>query len=119
MKYHVVWCPKYRRKILIGDIAARLNQIICEVCKEIQAEIIALAIMPEHVHLLLDIPPQLDIANVMQRIKGRASRILRMEFPLLKILPALWARGYYSGFVREDAVEVVRRYILNHLSRKP
>lgn len=79
-KYHVVWCPKYRRKILSGDIAIRLKELISQCVIERQSEIIELEIMPDHVHLLVEVDPQYGIHRLVKQIKGRTSRILRRNF---------------------------------------
>ena len=82
--YHVVWCPKYRRKVLEGKVADRLKEIICGVCNELGAEVEAVEVMPDHVHLLVSVDPHLGIHRLVKRIKGRSSRILRQEFPHLR-----------------------------------
>lgn len=92
--YHVVWCPKYRRKVLQGGIDDRLNAIIREVVVERQAEVIELEVMPDHVHLLVGCDPQFGIHRPMRLIKGRSSRLLRQEFPSLRTrLPTLWTNS--------------------------
>src|SRR2546429_9748939 len=91
-KYHVVWCPKYRRKVLIQAIAQRLKQIIFEVCQEHQAEIFSREIMPDQVHLLVECDPQFGIHRLVRLMKARSSRVLRQEVPVLKRkVPKLWA----------------------------
>ena len=90
-KYHVVWCPKYRRKVLVGKIEARLKELIQETCIELQSELMELEIMPDHVHLLLEVDPQFGVHKVIKTIKGKTSRILRKEFKELTTqLPTLW-----------------------------
>ncbi len=81
-KYHVAWCPKYRRKVLGEEIAIRLSQIIHEVCAEHEAEVLSLEVMPDHVHLLVECDPQFGIHRLVRLIKGRSSGLLRQEFPL-------------------------------------
>ena len=76
-KYHVVWCPKYRRKVLINGIDVLLKSLIQEICNEYRIDIIEIEIMPDHVHLLIEVDPQLGIHKAIKRIKGRTSRILR------------------------------------------
>ena len=94
-KYHVVWCPKYRRKVLTPPVDARLKQIIEEVCLERRTTILALEILPDHVHLFLDMDPQFGIHRLVRLLKGRSSRLLRQEFPTLKSrLPTLWTNSY-------------------------
>ena len=111
-KYHVVWCLKYRRKVLSEQIAERLKQIIIEVCQECQAEILSMEIMPEHVHLLVECDPQFGIHRLVRRIKGRSSRLLRQEFPLLKRkLPTLWTNSYFVSTVDGAPLAVMKQYI--------
>jgi len=96
--YHVVWCPKYRRKVLLPPLEEGLKQIIREVCEEHQAEIEELEVMPGHVHLLVSVDPQFGIHRLMKLVKGRSSRLLRQEFPMLKRkLPTLWTNSYFCA----------------------
>lgn len=113
-KYHVVWCPKYRRKVLVEGIAERLAAIIREVCQEYQAEVLSLEIMPDHVHLLAECDPQFGIHRLVRLIKGRSSRFLRQEFPTLKRkLPTLWTNSYFVATVGGAPLAVVKQYIEN------
>lgn len=106
---HIVWCPKYRRKVLVDGVADRLNELIREVCKEIQAEI-----MPDHIHLLLEIDPQFDVHKAVKRIKERTSRILRQEFDFLRTkLPTLWTNSYFVSTVGGAPLEIIKQYIEN------
>ncbi|NLO36397.1 MAG: IS200/IS605 family transposase [Clostridiaceae bacterium] len=89
-KYHVVWCPKHRRKVLVKEIDIRLKELLQAACKEIDAAVIAMEIMPDHVHWLIEVDPQYGIHKTIQRIKGKTSRILRHEHAELRTrLPAL------------------------------
>lgn len=111
-KYHVIWCPKYRRKVLIHGVDVRLKEIIQAVCDEHQAELIELEVMPEHVHLLVDCDPQFGIAKLIRYIKGRSSRLLRQEFPWLKSrLPTLWTNSYFVSTVGGAPLAVIKKYI--------
>ena len=111
-KYHVVWCPKYRRKVLVNGIDTRLKELINLVCQEIQVEIIEMEIMPDHVHLLLEVDPQFGIHKAVKTIKGRTSRILRQEFPELKTkLPTLWTNSYFVSTVGGAPLEIIKKYI--------
>ena len=113
-KYHVVWCPKYRRKVLIEAIAERLKQIITEVCQEHQAEIFQLEVLPDHVHLLVECDPQFGIHRLVRLLKGRSSRLLRREFPVLKSkLPTLWTTSYFVSTVGRAPLSVIKQYIEN------
>ena len=113
-KYHVIWCPKYRRKVLMDSIEVRLENIINDTCKELGVIIIELEIMPDHVHLLVEVDPQLGIHKLVKRIKGRSSRILRQEFSSLRSrLPTLWTNSYFVSTVGGAPLSVIKRYIEN------
>ncbi len=113
-QYHVVWCPKYRRKVLTDGIDSRLKEIIRETAEELQVEVIELEVMPDHVHLLCGVHPQFGIHKFVKRIKGRSSRFLRQEFPKLKSrLPTLWTNSYFVCTVGGAPLEVVKQYIEN------
>ena len=111
-KYHVVWCPKYRRKILVGKIEARLKELIQETCLELQSELIELEIMPDHVHLLLEVDPQFGVHKMIKTIKGKTSRILRQEFKELTTkLPTLWTNSYFISTVGGAPLAIIKQYI--------
>src|SRR5208282_6077304 len=99
-KYHVIWCPKYRRKVLVEPVESRLRRIIADVCREAHSEIIEMEIMPDHIHLLVEVDPQFGINRLVRSIKGQSSRVLRQEFPALKSrLPCLWTNSYFVATV--------------------
>ena len=111
-KYHVVWTPKYRRPVLIGGVDERLKTIINEVGEETSSEIIEMEIMPDHVHLLVEVDPQFGIHHLVKLIKGRSSNLLRNEFPWLKKkLPCLWTNSYFVSTVGGAPLEVIKQYI--------
>lgn len=111
-QYHVIFCPKYRRAVLTGDIAHRLKDIVVNVAQTYQFEILEQDIMPDHVHLLCDVNPRLGIMEAVTTLKGVSSRLLRKEFPFLKKrLPSLWTRSTFISSVGAVTVEVVKRYI--------
>jgi putative transposase len=113
-KYHVVWCPKYRRKVLVGNIASRLKEIIKQTVEEKQAELLELEVMPDHVHLLVEVDPQFGIHKLIKLVKGRSSRLLRQEFPALrKRLPTLWTNSYFVSTVGGAPLAVIKQYIEN------
>lgn len=113
-KYHVVWCPKYRRKVLLEHTAERLKHIMNEVCQQHQAEVLSLEIMPDHVHLLVEVDPQFGIHRLVRLIKGRSSRLLRQAFPSLKTrLPTLWTNSYFVSTVGGAPLAVIKQYIEN------
>lgn len=113
-KYHVVWCPKYRRPVLVNGVDGRLKDIIRETCAEIHAELIEMEVMPDHVHLLVEVDPQYGIHRAVRLIKGRSSRLLRDEYPWLKSrLPTLWTNSYLVSTVGGAPLKTVRQYIEN------
>ena len=111
-KYHVVWCPKYRRAVLGGDVEVRLKEIVRDVCNELGAELIEMEMMPDHIHLLVEIDPQFGIHRLIKRIKGRSSRLLRAEFKSLKSrLPTLWTNSYFVSTVGGAPLAIIKQYI--------
>ena len=114
IKYHFVWVVKYRKPILTGDVSIRLREIVREICRTYELEILQGAVSRDHVHLLVSSPPTLSPSKIMQSIKGKSSRKLLMEYPMLRKQfwgRHLWARGYFvatSGTVTDD---VIREYI--------
>lgn len=113
-KYHVVWCPKYRRKVLVNGVDVRLKELIEDICKESKINIIELEIMPDHVHLLIEVDPQYGINRAVRHIKGSTSHALRLEFPHLKSrLPTLWTNSYFVSTVGGAPLAVIKQYIEN------
>ena len=113
-KYHVVFCPKYRRKVLVDGVDARFKEIALEVAEELRFEVIEMEVMPDHVHMLMEVNPQLGVHKAVKRIKGRSSHDLRGEFPWLrKRLPTLWTNSYFVSTVGGAPLESVKRYIEN------
>ena len=113
-KYHVVWCPKYRRKVLENGIDDRLKELIEEICTESDIQVIEMEIMADHVHLLIEVDPQYGIHRAVKQIKGRTSRILRQEFPILvRRLPTLWTNSYFVSTVGGVPLSVIKQYIEN------
>jgi putative transposase len=111
-KYHVVWCPTYRRKVLTEGIAERFKQIIAEVCQEHRSDLLSRAIMPDHVHLLVACDPQFGTHRLVRLMKGRSSRLLRQEFPALKRkLPTRWTTSSFVSTVGGAPLSVIQHYI--------
>ena len=111
-RYHVVWCPKYRRKVLVDGVDERLKEIAHAVAEEMRFEIIEMEVMPDHVHMLVEVDPQLGIHKAVKRVKGRSSHDLREEFPWLKRrLPSLWTNSYFVSTVGGAPLAAARRYI--------
>lgn len=111
-KYHVVWCPKYRRKVLVNGVDARLKVLITEICEEHKIDLIEMEVMPDYVHLLVDVDPQFGIHKAVKQIKGRTSRILRDEFDFLRSrLPTLWTNSYFVSTVGGAPLSEIKQYI--------
>jgi putative transposase len=111
LNYHFVFIPKRRKKVLVGAIAERLQQIICELVVENRWKIIAIEIMPDHVHLFLNVKPTDDPSSIMRKIKWRASHHLRKEFPELLKIPTLWTPSYFVSTAGNICTETVKKYI--------
>ena len=110
LKYHFVWITKYRKPILTGEVGTRLRELVREVCRTHEIEILQGAVSSDHVHVLLSCPPTLSPSKVMQYIKGKTSRKLMMEFKHVQKQywgRHFWARGYFvasSGNVTDEAI---------------
>jgi putative transposase len=111
MNFHFVWIPRRRRKVLIGEVATRLEEVIKEVSSELSLNILAMEIMPDHVHLFVSCPPSIAADQIMFRIKGRSSRVLRKEFPHLLKMPSMWTRSYFVSTAGDVSTETIKRYI--------
>ncbi|QHV01494.1 IS200/IS605 family transposase [Synechocystis sp. CACIAM 05] len=111
-QYHVVWCVKYRKKLLTGDIETRLKEILLDVATEIETEIVEMETDKDHIHLLISCDPQFGIHKVVKRMKGRSSRLLRSEFGILRSrLSSLWTNSYFVSTVGGASLEVIKQYI--------
>ena len=112
LKYHIVWCPKYRRPVLTGDIEHRLRVLLDEKTTELGMMIHALEIMPDHVHLFVESDPTFCVAEIVNRLKGFTSRVLRQEFASLRSrLPTLWSRSYFASTIGHVSAATIERYI--------
>ena len=110
-KYHVVRTPKYRRPVLVGPITKRCEQAIRRVAAKYDAEIIALEIMPDQVHLLCEVDPQLGIHRLVKNIKGVSSHTLR-KFPTLRSrLPTLWTNSYFVSTVDGAPLAIIQQSV--------
>jgi putative transposase len=111
-RYHVVFCPKYRRKVLTPPIDERLKVILAEQIERWGQELIELDVMPDHVHLLVGCDPQFGIHRLVKLLKGHSSHALRAEFPALKRrLPSLWTNSYFCSTVGGVTLEALKRYV--------
>ena len=111
-KYHVIWCPKYRRDVLRDGVDDRLKEIISGVAVDVGFDILEMEVMPDHVHVLIEVPPQIGLHHVVKSMKGRSSRILRQEYSKLRSrLPTLWSNSYFVATVGGAPLSVVKQYI--------
>jgi putative transposase len=117
-RYHVVFCPKYRRKVLTPPIDDRLKTILLEQMERWGQELIEMEVMPDHVHLLVGCDPQFGIHRLIKLLKGFSSHALRHEYPALKRrLPSLWTNSYYCATVGGVTLEMVKRYVESQKDR--
>jgi len=111
-KYHVIWCPKYRRKVLINGVDNHLKNIVKEVCHESLADLLEIEVIADHVHIMVEVDPQFGIHKLIKRIKGRSSRILRKEYKFLRSrLPTLWSNSYFVTTLGGAPLEIIKQYI--------
>jgi putative transposase len=118
INYHFVWIPRRRRKVLVDAIAERLKELIYQTAQDLECQVLALEIMPDHVHLFLNCPPTMSPSDIMFRVKGRSARELRKEFPdpLMK-MPSMWTRSYFCSTAGKVSSSTIEKYIANQKSR--
>lgn len=113
-KYHVIWCPKYRRPVLVDAVDKRLKELIRQQIEKFESDLIEMEVMPDHVHLLVEVDPQFGIHRLVKNIKGFTSRILRREFKTLRTrIPTLWTNSYCVITVGGAPLSVIKQYIEN------
>jgi putative transposase len=117
INYHVIFCPKRRRKILVGPIRDRLMQLVWETAAEVDCDVLASEVMPDHVHLFLSAAPQWAPNQLIGRIKGKSARVLRQEFPALRRMPSVWTRSYFVSTAGNVSSETIARYIAEQTTR--
>jgi len=112
LKYHLVWCPKYRRKVLVGPVEQALRDLLQEKAEQLHVTIEALEVMPDHVHLFISAPPTEAPHRLANQFKGFTSRMLRLKYPELRSrLPSMWSRSYYIGTIGHVSEKTVKAYI--------
>jgi putative transposase len=116
-KYHVVWCPKSRRRVWVEGVDERLKEIIDQVAEERSVEVIEMDVMPDHVHRLVEVDPPYGMHKFVKQVKGRSSRLLRQAFPRLKSRwPRLWTNSYLVSTVGGAPLAVITPYLENQQS---
>ena len=116
IKYHIVWITKYRKPVIAGIVAERCRELVRQVCKENEVEIIRGHVSKDHIHLLLSVPPTISVSKLVQLMKGRSSRKLLMEDKNLQRQywgQHLWARGYFVASSGNVTDEMIKEYIEN------
>ncbi|QNU26692.1 IS200/IS605 family transposase [Geobacillus sp. 46C-IIa] len=111
INYHFVFCPRYRRKVLVGEVEIRFKQLVQQICKENDWRILAMEVMPDHCHLFLNCLPTDSPSAIMAKVKGVTSRILRQEFKHLAHLPSLWTRSFFVSTAGNVSSETIKRYV--------
>ena len=118
INYHFVFCPRYRRKVfLIPNVEERFKHMVKYICEEMDIEIIAIECDKDHTHIFLNCLPTLSPSDIMQKIKGVTSRVLREEFPELKKMPSLWTRSYFVSTAGNVSSETIKKYVENQKTR--
>jgi putative transposase len=111
LRYHVIWSPRRRRKVLVGEVAQRLIILLREKATEIDVKIMHLAVEADHLHLFLDCPQHLAISQIVFRLKGYTARILRKEFEHLRRMPSMWTTSYFASTAGEVSEQTIAQYI--------
>jgi len=109
--YHLIWCPRRRRPVLVGPVEARCRALIEQACAEHDWQILALAIQPDHIHLFVRAGPTDSGADVVKACKGKTSYSLRREFPHLRKLPSMWTRSYFVSTAGTISRATIQAYI--------
>lgn len=111
-QYHVIFCPKYRRKIFTEPYVEALKKKLYEIANDYSFSILDIEIMPDHVHLIIDCNPKFGIAECVKKLKAISSHYMREEFPeLKKRLPTLWTRSVFIASVGDVSIESIEKYI--------
>lgn len=117
INYHFVFCPRYRRKVLVNQVEIQFKQIVMEICAEHDWLLLALEVMPDHVHIFLNALPTDSPAELMAKLKGITSRRLREQFKHLNHLPSLWTRSYFVSTAGNVSSETIKRYVEEQKTR--
>jgi putative transposase len=121
LQYHIVWVTKYRKPIFVGDVRDEVQQYLLETLKSLDMTVLAMEIMPDYIHLLVDCKPQLRLSDAIKILKGNIARWLFLEHPEIKKQlwsGHLWNPSYFVATVSDRTLEQVETYI-NNQTRKP
>jgi len=119
--YHFVWIPKYRRDLLVGEVAEYTREVLREILKELECESLALEVMPDHIHVFALCPPRHSPAYIANYLKGKSARRVLQRFPELKakaIRGKLWSRSYFVATVGNVTADLVRKYVEEQWARE-
>jgi len=122
IEYHFVWVTKYRYKLLTGDVALCVRDLVRQTCEAFEIKILKGVVSKDHVHILASTPPNMAPSEIMRRVKGRSARKLFEEFPALKKRywgRHFWARGYFCVTVGQVTDEMIKEYIEHHFEPSP
>jgi REP element-mobilizing transposase RayT len=112
INYHFVFCPRYRRKIFNDpSVEERFKDIVIEVCKELDIDIVAMECHKDHTHLFINSKPNLSPSSIMARIKGVSSRRLREDFPYLNKSKTLWTHSFFVSTAGDVSSETIKKYV--------
>ena len=114
---HLCWCTKYRKVILVGDLANRMRDLTRQICSDMGVEILSGVVSRDHVHVLISMPPQISISKLVQRVKGKTSFKMQQEFAGLRKQywgQRMWARGYFACTTGNVSDEMIKAYIEGH-----
>lgn len=117
INYHFVFCPRYRRKVLVHLVEQQFKEMIEEICQENNWRIVAMKVMPDHVHLFLNVLPTDSPTAIMATIKGITSRRLRQQFKHLSRMTSLWTRSYFVSTAGNVSSETIQRYVEGQKTR--
>lgn len=114
IRYHIIWCPKYRRKVLVGAVEQRLKEILPAIAEGMECSIDTMEVMPDHIHIFMRGTPTVPVHLIVKNMKAASARILRSEFPELKRrMNSMWTRIYYCETIGSISEQSIRRYIEN------
>ena len=114
LKYHIVWITKYRKPVLRGEIGERVRELIREICKAKDVEIIKGHVAKDHVHVFVSVPPHISVSKIVQSLKGKSSRKMMMEYKSLSRAfwgRHIWGRGYFVASSGNVTDEVIIKYL--------
>ena len=117
---HLVWCTKYRKAVLFGDVGHRLRELVRQICSEMDVEILSGVVAKDHVHVLVSMLPRVSVSRLVQKVKGKTSYKLQREYSSLRKEywgQRMWARGYFACTTGNVSDEMVAAYIQGHTDK--